>query len=61
MGVGVCGICVKRQNFFDNIILGWGKQLEILLVAIGEYCLCRLLTAKIRSVRGLSEQLAFMG
>ena len=50
---------LKGKKNFDNVIWGWGKQLEILIVAIGEYC--RLLMAKIRSVRGLSEQLAFMG
>ena len=29
-------------------------------MAIGKCCLCRLLTAKTRSVSGLSQQLAFM-
>ena len=33
----------------------------MLLVAISECCLCRLLTAKTRNVMGLSQQPAFMG
>ena len=60
--MGVCGICAKRQKkCFDFVIWGWGKQCEILLVVIGEYYKCRLLTGKTRSRRGLTEQLTFMG
>ena len=60
--VGVSGICGRRQEiFFDFVISSWGKQWEIFLVAIGECCLYRLLTAKTRNVRGLSQQSAFMG
>ena len=52
---------VEDKRFFNFVIWSWGKQWEILLVAIGECCLCRLLTAKTQSVRGLSQQPAFMG
>ena len=56
---GCVEFVLKGKKNFDNVIWGWGKQLEILIVATGEYC--RLLTAKTQSVRGLSEQLTFMG
>ena len=56
---GVSGIC--GRDFFDFVISSWGKQWEIFLATIGECCLCRLLTAETRSVRGLSQQPAFMG
>ena len=57
---GICGWSSIR-TFYDFVISSCGKQWGILLVVIGECCFCRLLTAKSQSVRGLSEQPAFMG
>ena len=57
---GVWNLWSQAKKLFEFVIWSWGKHWDILLVAIGECLLCRLLTAKFRSVRGLSQQPAFM-
>ena len=57
-GSGVWGcveFVVAGKNCFYVIILSRGKQWEILLVAISECCLYRMLTAKSQSGRGASR------
>ena len=62
-GVGVCGICYHRQIFFDFVILSWGKQWEVLIVAISKCCLrwCRLVQLNCGAqVEHFTHQLSFV-
>ena len=63
LGVWVSGICSRRQEFFWLCDLKLGQAMRNL--ACGDQSmllvLCRLLTAKTRSVRELSQKPAFIG